>query len=74
MIAEELVAKEGERALVVAKGDADELLRLPVWEGAQQERAGDGEDGGVGSDGQGESEGSDEGEAWIAPEHTQAEA
>ena len=74
MIAEQFVTKEGERALVGVEGDADELLRLAVGEGAQQERAGDGEDGGVGSDGECEGKDGNEGEAGIALEHAQAEA
>jgi hypothetical protein len=46
---------------------------LAVGEGAQQQRAGDGEDGGVGSDGERQGEHGDKGEGRIAAEHAQAE-
>ena len=75
VVAQQLVAEQGERALVgIRIADADELLRLAVGEGTQQQRAGDGEDGGVGSDSEGEGEDGDEGEAGVAAEHAQAEA
>ena len=75
VVAEQLVAEQGEWALVgVRIENADELLRLAVGKGTQQQRAGDGEDGGVGSDGEGEGEDGDEGEAGVAAEHAQAEA
>ena len=75
VVAEQLVAEKGEWALVgVRIANADELLRLAVGKGTQQQRAGDGEDGGVGSDGEGEGEDGDEGEAGVAAEHAQAEA